>query len=277
MEKLTSFVKSNRKILLSFFVMAVVYFPTLIWMWDRWWVRDSYYSHGFLIPIVSLYLIYQMKDELSKIKVKESPWGMRMVIAGVLLHLFASHPNIRVFFISGFSMMFVVSGIILYFYGEEIFKKISFPLAFLVFMIPLPLVVINKLSLQLKMFAAELAAITLNNMRILAVREGSIIRMRHAQVIVDDVCSGLRSLISLAALGSIFAYWLKGATWKKLILFFSTIPIAIITNMCRVVVLSCISEIWGTEYADGFVHDMTGFMVFALAFVMLYTVGKLLE
>lgn len=277
MEKITGFAKSNQKLFLAFFVMLIVYFPTLVWMWDRWWVRDSYYSHGILIPFVTLFLIYQIKDELAKIRFKESPWGMRLIITGILLHLLASHPNVRVFFVSGFSMIFTLSGIILYLYGEELFKKIAFPLAFLVFMIPLPLVVINKLSLQLKMFAAEMATVVLNNMRIPAIRDGSIIRMRHANVIVDDVCSGLRSLISLTALGSIFAYWLKDAMWKKILLFLSTIPIAIVTNMCRVVLLASISEIWGTEYADGLVHDMTGFMVFALAFIMLYAVGKLLE
>jgi len=277
MDKIISFAKSNQKLLMAFFVMIIAYFPTLIWMFDRWWVRDSYYSHGILIPAVSIFLIYQIKDELSKIEFKESPWGMRLIIAGIALHLLASHPNVRVYFVSGFSMLFVISGIVLYLYGEELFKKIAFPLGFLVFMIPLPLVVINKLSLQLKMFAAEMAEIVLNNMRIPAIRDGSIIRMRHANVVVDDVCSGLRSLISLTALGSIFAYWLKGPVWKKVILFLSTIPIAIVTNMCRVVLLASISEIWGTEYADGFVHDMTGFMVFALAFIMLYAVGKLLE
>lgn len=277
MDKIISFAKSNQKLLMAFFVMIIAYFPTLIWMFDRWWVRDSYYSHGILIPAVSIFLIYQIKDELAKIEFKESPWGMRLIIAGIALHLLASHPNVRVYFVSGFSMLFVISGIVLYLYGEELFKKIAFPLGFLVFMIPLPLVVINKLSLQLKMFAAEMAEIVLNNMRIPAIRDGSIIRMRHANVVVDDVCSGLRSLISLTALGSIFAYWLKGPVWKKVILFLSTIPIAIVTNMCRVVLLASISEIWGTEYADGFVHDMTGFMVFALAFIMLYAVGKLLE
>ncbi|MBP9853831.1 MAG: exosortase/archaeosortase family protein [Candidatus Omnitrophica bacterium] len=277
MKTLSHFVRHNQKLLLAFLAMIIAYFPTLIWMWDRWFTRDSYYSHGILIPFVSLFLIYQMKEELAKIKPKESPWGMRLIIAGVVIHLLASHPNIRVYFVSGFSIMLVIPGLILYLYGAEMLKKVAFPIAFLVFMIPLPLVVINKLSLQLKLFAAELATQLLNSIRIQAVREGSIIHMRHAEVIVDDVCSGLRSLISLTALGAIFAFWLKDAMWKKLVLFFSTIPIAIITNMCRVVILSAISEIWGSQYAVGWVHDTAGFMVFALAFIMLYAVGKLLE
>ncbi len=277
MEYVLKLVKLHRKLLLSLFVMVAAYFPTLIWMYDRWMARDSYYSHGVLIPLVSLTLIFWNREELAKIKWKESPWGMRLIIAGVVLHLLASHPNVRIYFVSGFSMLVLLCGLVLYFYGEEIFKRISFALFFLVFMVPMPLVVINKVSLQLKMFAAELATMVLNNMGIQALRDGSIIKMRHAHVTVDDVCSGLRSLISLTALGSICAYWLKGKMWKRIFLFASTVPIAIITNMCRVVALSAISEIWGTEYAEGLVHDVLGFMVFALAFVMLMAVGKLLE
>ncbi|MCA9394741.1 MAG: exosortase/archaeosortase family protein [Candidatus Omnitrophica bacterium] len=269
--------RMHQKLLLALIVMIAAYFPTILWMYDRWIARDSYYSHGFLIPIVSLALIYWNKEELAEIKWKESPWGMRLIIAGAVLHLLASHPNVRIYFVSGFSMLVLICGLVLYLYGEEIFRRILFPLFFLIFMVPMPLVVINKISLQLKMFAAELATMVLNNMGIQALRDGSIIKMRHAHVTVDDVCSGLRSLISLTALGSICAYWLKAAMWKRLTLFASTIPIAIITNMCRVVALSAISEIWGTEYAEGFVHDFLGFMVFALAFIMLMAVGKLLE
>lgn len=276
-DDLLKFAKSNTKFLMSLGVMVLAYFPTFIWMWDRWFVRDSYYSHGPLIPFVVGFLIWQLKDELVKIQFKESKWGFKLIVAGIIMHALASHPNVRIYFVSGFSMLLTISGLVLYFYGAEVFKKIAFPIFFLIFMVPLPLVVINKLSLQLKMFAAELATHVLNNMRIPAIREGSVIKMRHAYVIVDDVCSGLRSLISLTALGSIFAYWLKGDMWKRILLFATTIPIAIITNMCRVVILSAISEIWGTEYADGTVHDMTGFLVFGLAFLMLYAVGKILE
>jgi exosortase/archaeosortase family protein len=79
------------------------------------------------------------------------------------------------------------------------------------------------------------------------------------------------------ALGSVFSFWLKGRAWRKVLLFLMTIPIAIVTNVCRVVTLAAISEIYGTQYAEGFVHDLTGFMVFALAFVLLFIVSQLIE
>jgi len=256
-------------------VFLLTYWPTIMWMWDRWFARDSYYSHGILVPFVVVYLIWQMRDELKLIKREQSPWGLRLIIVGVILYLASA--ALRIYFSSGFSMLIVFFGMILHFYGEKIFRKIAFPLAFLAFMIPLPMVIIKNISFKLKILAAEIATVMLNGMRIPAIREGSMIKMRSAYVVVDDVCSGLRSLISLTALGAIFAYWMTGSTFKKVLLFLSTIPIAIITNVCRVILLSGISEIWGSQYATGFIHDATGFMVFGLAFILLFAVGKLLE
>lgn len=271
----TSFVRRHPK---EFAVMAafvLVYVPTLMWMWDRWFVRDSYYTHGILIPFVTGFLIWQKREELSKIVPRKSALGMRLIVLGVAIHLVSS--LLRVYFSSGFSMLIVLAGLILHFYGKDIFKKIWFPIFFLIFMIPVPMVVITNISFNLKLFAAKIATDALNAMRIPAIREGSLIKMQHAYVMVEDVCSGLRSLISLTALGSIFAYWMKSGITKKIILFLSTIPIAILTNVFRIIFLASISEIWGPQYAVGFTHDLSGFLVFALAFILLFAVGKILE
>jgi len=256
-------------------IFLLVYLPALIWMWDRWFARDSYYSHGILIPFVTGYLIWQKRDELTLIKPEKSPLGMVIIVFGLVIHLLSS--ILRIYFSSGFSMIIVLLGLIAHFYGNQILKKVLFPILFLFFMVPLPMVVITNISFQMKLFAATLATGILNNMGLPAIQEGSILKMRHTYVIVDDVCSGLRSLISLTALGMLFAYWMKSGIFKKVILFLSTIPIAIITNVCRIVFLSFVSEIWGPEYAVGFIHDFSGFLVFALAFVLLFFIGKLLE
>jgi len=260
-------------------VTAGIYFlsayPTFKIMWDRWFSADSYYSHGILIPFVVGYLIWNKKDELARIKPNSSPWGLWLIVLGVIIQLFSS--VFRVNFTASFSLLPIAWGFVLHFYGKETFKKIFFPLSFLFFMLPLPGVVIVNVSFRMKLFAAEIARGVLNNMGIAAVRFGSIIRMQNAQVVVDDVCSGLRSLISLLALGCLFGYLMKGRVWKKILVVLSTVPIAVITNVCRVVFLASISEIWGAQYATGFVHDASGFLVFALAFGLLFIVVKILE
>jgi len=256
-------------------IFLLAYVPNLIWMWDRWFARDSYYSHGILIPIVTIVLIWQMRAELAPIKKISSGWGMPLIMLGMVMHAFGS--LMRVYFISGFSMILVLVGLILFFYGTAVFKKILFPILFLLFMVPVPLVMVTNVSFKMKIFAAKIATTFLSSSGIPAVREGSVIRMQHAQVIVDDVCSGLRSLISLMALGSIFAYWMKATMVRKYFLFLTTIPIAILTNVFRIIFLSSVAEIWGAQYAIGFLHDVSGFLVFALAFVLLFMMGKIFE
>lgn len=270
-----SALKSHTIELLFAGLFILTYIPTFIWMWDRWFAADSYYSHGILIPFVSGFLIWQMRDELAAIKPKRSPWGMPLIIAGLIIHLFSS--LFRIYFTSGFSMLGVLSGLVLFFFGSKTLRKIAFPVAFLSFMIPVPMVVVANISFKMKILAAKIATAALNKMGLLAVRSGSVLKMQHTYVIVDDICSGLRSLIALTAIGSMFAYWMKAPMYKRILLFCSTIPIAIATNVLRIVFLSFVSEVWGPEYAGGFVHDFSGFMVFALAFILLHAVGKVLE
>ena len=268
-------VLNNARPICAGIMFLLAYVPTMIWMWDRWFAVDSYYSHGILIPFVSIYLIVQKKEDLAKAKRARSGWGLPLIIAGMLAHMFGA--LMRVYFISGFSMLLVLVGLILFFYGATVFKHIKFPVLFLAFMIPVPMVLVTNISFKMKIFAAKIATSILNNSGIPAVRDGSLIRMRHAQVIVDDICSGLRSLISLLALGGIFAYWMKSTMVRRLVLFLTAIPIAIITNVLRVVFLSCVAEIWGVEIAGGVLHDISGFLVFAIAFVLLYVMVRVLE
>lgn len=257
------------------FLFLLAYVPTFLGLWDRWFAVDSYYSHGILIPFVSAFFIWKQRRLLAEIPRSSSPWGFRFIVIGLIIHLLSA--NLRINFTSGFSFLIVLIGFVLHFWGTKIFRKIWFPVCFVFFMLPLPLIAITGISFRLKIIAATIAAKLLNHLGIQAVRDGSMIYMRHAYVVVEDVCSGLRSLISLLALGSVFAYLFRGPAWKKIVIVAMAVPIAVITNVCRVIILSVISEIWGSQYAEGFIHDATGFLVFALAFILLMSTVNLLE
>ena len=263
-----------QKWIVGIFVL-LIYVPSFLWMWDRWFARDSYYSHGILIPFVTAFLIWQKRDVLKKIKPETSPWGLRLFFLGIAIHLLSA--LFRVYFSSGFSLIIVLFGLTLHFYGSKAFKEVFFPISFLAFMIPLPMLVITNLSFRLKIFATQIAVGALNNMGLFCVQHGSTIVMRHAYVVVEDACSGLRSLITLMALGSLFAYWMKSSFLKKAILFVSTIPIAVITNVGRIIFLSFVSEIWGTQRAMGPIHEASGIIIFLGAFCLLYVVQKVIE
>ncbi len=143
-------------------------------------------------------------------------------------------------------------------------------------MIPLPLILVAFICFKLKIIAAQFATFILNLIGLHAVQQSSIIKLSHSFVLVEDSCGGLRSLISLTALGCIFAYRLKLRLTKKILLFLSAIPVATISNAFRIVFLSAVGECWGTEHTQGFLHDLSGYLVFVFAFLLLFAVKKIL-
>jgi exosortase len=267
--------KIYSKEILLIVLMIAVSLPTILWMSDRWFEESSYYSHGILVPFVTFFLIWRKRDVLKKMQPETSPWGFSLFILGIFLYWISA--LIHVYFTSGFSMLIVTIGLVLHFYGSKILKEILFPLLFLVFMIPLPLIVVAFICFKLKIIAAHIATFILNMIGLQATQESSLIKMQHSYVLVEDSCGGLRSLVSLTALGSIFAYQLRSGLVRKLVLLVSAIPIATISNACRIVFLSAVGEIWGSQYTQGVLHEFSGYMVFAVAFLFLFAVKKLLE
>lgn len=256
-------------------LLLAIYAPTIWWMVDRWNAKDSYYSHGFLVPLVSLYVLWLKKKRLSAIKPKPVVLGLWLLIAGLLIHMLSAF--FRVYFTSAFSSLLVISGIVLYFSGVEMFRETLFAILFLVFMIPLPLIAVVGITFKLKMFAAYWANKIVNGLGIRAILDGSVIKMRHTHVIVEDVCSGLRSLISLLALGTIVAYLSKLSRWKKVVVFFAAGVMAIVANIVRIVFMALTSEIYGAKFTEGFLHTLSGLIVFVVAFAGLMMVVKELE
>ncbi|MBP7216513.1 MAG: exosortase/archaeosortase family protein [Candidatus Omnitrophica bacterium] len=260
-------------ILLGLAVLA--YLPTFIWMVDRWTAKDTYYSHGFLIPVISIALVWLQKDTFAALVSKPSNFGWIWFSAGIGVHAISA--LLRVYFTSGFSFILVLIGLVLIFLGKKFIKPLLFPILFLIFMIPLPLVAIANISFRLKIFAAQLATGIVNQMGIMAMRDGSVIRTAHAYLIVEDPCSGIRSLIALIALGALMAYISKVSNVKKVILFISAIPIAVIGNVVRIVILTLGSEMYGAKLVTDQFHTIMGMVVFVFAFLALTIVGRLLE
>lgn len=253
----------------------LAYIPTFIWMVDRWSVKDTYYSHGFLVPFISAFIVWLKREKLSKMKIKPSNAGWLFLVPGILIHAISA--LWRIYFSSGFSLLLVLVGLVLLFLGKEFLRQLMFPISFLIFMIPLPLVAIANLSFRLKIFAAGVSTGIINKLGVPAIREGSVIRTMHSYLMVEDPCSGIRSLIALIALGALMAYFSNISRPRKIILFLSSIPIAISTNIIRILALSLASEMYGAKMATGLFHDTMGVLVFVFAFLGLMLIGRLLE
>lgn len=270
-KRLNSAIKFSSCMLL----LLIAYIPTLLWMWDRWMAKESYYGHGFLIPIVSAFIVWQRKDLLRNIKISGSFSGLWVIAVSLFIHVVCA--TLKVYFISGFSLIFAIYGLMLFIFGKEMARNLIFPVFFLLAMIPLPLVLIGNLIVKLKLMATQISVFVLNRIGFPSIRDGSIIRMPKSFIEVAAPCSGLRSLISLLTLGLLFAYSMKVSYVKKTILFLASAPIAIASNVTRIVMLAAVNDLYGEKVAMGFFHDFTGFFVFAIAFAGLFGVSKMLE
>ncbi|MFH1245356.1 MAG: exosortase/archaeosortase family protein [Candidatus Omnitrophota bacterium] len=262
--------------LISVFLLALIaYIPVFVWMWERWFAKESYYGHGILIPIVSLYVLWQRRERLKNIIPRRHPAGIILIGIGLFIHIICA--LLRIYFMSAFSFIIVFYGIVLFFLGKETARQLTFPIFFLSAMIPLPLVLIGNLTVRLKLFAAQAAAFILNRIGFPCVRDGSLIRMPASYISVGAPCSGLRSLISLLTLGVIFAQSINTSLSKKAVLFLSSVPIAITANVARIILLAIVNDLYGQKAALGFFHDFSGFLVFVFAFLGLFYAGKILE
>jgi exosortase len=272
------FLISGAKISLILLLLGFIYHPTFIWMWGRWFAADSYYAHGPLIPIVSVVLIWLKLKRLRKLvtaQVVSSKLGLGFLLVGLLLHIASA--STRVYFSSAYSLLFVLIGLVLYFFGKEATRIILFPLCFLLLMVPAPMAVIAASTLKMKLFVAHISVSIIQFSGVSAVREGSMVYMPNTSIVVGDPCSGLRSLISLSALGILYAYIVRASYLKKVSLFLISIPVAIIANMIRTTAILFIANSYGNKIVtDGFLHEGFGLMVFVIAFAGLFLAGRLL-
>jgi exosortase len=270
--------------LINFFGLSIIailtvlcYKTTLIWMYDRYMSADSYYSHGFLVPFISLFFIYQHKENLAKLESQSSVLGLVVLIFALLIHIMGT--ILYVFSISGFSIFFLVIGLSLYLFGLKKTKIIWFSLLFLIFMFPMPEALISLISFPLKIFAAKAGVWITSLFGVPILLEGFNITIPAGHLLVGNPCSGLRSLIAFMALGSILAYIQPVSAIRKWVLFFVSIPIAVFSNIVRVPILILVSNYWGIEVAapDTFVHTGSGILVFVLGFLLIFFVSKVLE
>jgi exosortase len=181
------------------------------------------------------------------------------------------------YFTMRFSILVVLGGVILFLLGREFFKTLLFPIVFLIFMIPIPSVLMDRITFPMQLFASKVAAKSLYLVGIPALREGNIILLANTSLEVAEACSGIRSLISLLALSVVFAYFSQKTILKRVLLILSTFPIAIIANAARVTGTGILAHYYGEKVAQGFFHGFSGWILFVVAFACLFLLGTMLS
>ncbi len=262
-------VKTSTYIQISTVTVAflVLFNHTLLKLVQDWAIDDNF-SHGFLIPFITGFLIWQKRDQLTSEKLKASNWGLLIIFMGMLLHI-AGTAGAEMFTMR-MAIVVTLTGLSFYFFGSKITISVIVPLAYLMFMIPIPAIIWNKIAFPLQLFAAKLSAQFIQFIDIPVLRQGNILQLPNTTLEVVDACSGLRSLTSLLALSAAFAYMVPLNNLGKWLLFGSAIPIAIIVNIVRLTVTAVLARYIGPETAQGFLHELSGMVIFIAALVFLY-------
>jgi len=239
------------------------------------WYEDPNYSHGFLVPFLSAYFLWERWGEWKTTPASPSLWGIGFLGVG-LCSLLVGLVGAELYTQRG-SLIVVLAGLILLLYGWRSLWIVSFPLVFLGFMIPLPAIVVNAVAFPLQLFAAKVASASLFLLGLPVLREGNLIVLPGTTLEVAEACSGLRSLVSLLALGTVYGYFSQRALWKRWMLVILSIPIAIVANAFRVSGTGILAHFGGAEAAQGFYHTFEGWVVFVVAFLLLGVCGLILS
>jgi exosortase len=240
----------------------------------RQWYQDENYSHGFLVPLVSAWFLYRSRWELLEAEIE--PWlpGFVVFLLG-LLQLVAGWLGTELFTMRS-SVIITLSGIVLFFFGKRLFHLTLLPLGYLLFMVPLPYLLYDAVAFPLRLFMTRVSVALMNLNGVVVLREGNVIMLPQTTLEVADACSGIRSIISLVAVSTAFAFTLSLSPAARAVLILSAVPIAVVANIVRIVGTGLLAQNWGAEAAEGFFHVFAGLAVFILAVALLMAVGLFL-
>ncbi len=283
----TNFFKRSWQPLLLGAAIVFVYWQVLQKLVIVWW-SDENYQHGLLIPFLIGYLLWLEKARLAKIMGRELILGGGAIIAAALILLLGGTLGAELF-TQRWSFVLMLAGIAVYFFGWRILKMLSVPLALLAFAVPIPAILWNQIAFPLQLLATDLAVSWIRLAAVPAVKFGNIIEIlpvgagQTVQFEVVEACSGIRSLMTLATLALVYAFftrrienyekiavWRNSDFWRAVFLLAAALPIAVLTNAGRIVATVLIARSYGKETADGFLHGFSGWLVYLAALTLVF-------
>jgi exosortase len=280
------------------FAIIFAYATVLVKLANDWWF-DENYSHGLLIPFVIGFILWLQRDKLSSVENRPNVILGGLAVGFALFALWAGVAGAELY-TQRISLLLLIAGIILFFFGRRILTALFVPLVLLFLSIPIPAIIFNRIAFPLQLFASRCAVWSMSMLGIPVLRQGNIIELKPLnsfetrKLEVVEACSGIRSLMTLMTLAVVFAYfsrprpdsgeggpgsrWFRSyGFWRAAIIVASAIPIAIFTNAARVSGTGVLSHYYGTQVADGFFHTFSGWVVYIVAFLLLFAVGWLLD
>ena len=241
-------------------VVALFAFSDALFELVKRWVGQEEYSHGFLIPVVSAWLLWTRRQALRD-SVGDPSWaGAIIILLAIAMHIVGQYSSI--FILSQLGFIFVLIGLVLAVGGYSLLKVTFVPIVFLVFAIPIPYFIESKLTLQLQLISSQLGVDVIRLFQIPVYLEGNVIDLGYYKLQVVEACSGLRYLYPLLGLSFLAAYLFQAPFWQRLVVFLSGIPITIGMNGLRIGMVGVTVDRWGTQMAEGVLHFFEGWIIF---------------
>jgi exosortase len=233
----------------------------------QWW-NDPNYGHGFFVPLFSGYILWRQRERWMTVRVRPSNFGFVVMLGAVGL-LIAGSLGAELF-TSRFSLVILLAGMILFLSGWSLLRAVSFPLGFLILMIPIPVIIYNQITFPLQLLASRLATLLLELIGVPVLREGNVLILSNYSLEVVEACSGIRSLMSLVALAMAYGYLAEPRRWVRYVLVVAMVPIAIATNAIRITSAGVLAHRFGPGAAEGFLHEFSGFVIFVAAVFLMF-------
>jgi exosortase len=251
-----------------------LYAPTLKHLVGQWWT-DPNFSHGFFVPLFSLFAVWQGRHRFARLPLRPA-WSGLFILALAMSELIIGRLGAELF-LARSSLLLVLAALIVLFWGWNFFRAALFPWAFLLLMIPIPAILFNQITFPLQLLASRLAAGVLPWLGVPILREGNIINLPSMTLEVAEACSGIRSLMSLLTLAIIYGFLTEKRLWVRWVLTLASIPIAVIANSVRIVGTGLLVQYWDAQKAEGYFHASWGLLIFVVSLLMLYGVHGLIR
>ncbi|HEX4134482.1 MAG TPA: exosortase/archaeosortase family protein [Bryobacteraceae bacterium] len=253
-------------------LLGICYAPVLVAL-VRQWDGDPDMGHGFFVPVLAGLIAWKKRDQIAGKPAVPNWWGLAIMLwAGFQLYIATLGAEL---FLTRTSIVFSIIGAVLLLGGTAYLKVFGFPLFLLFFMVPIPAVIYNQITFPLQIFASQVAERAIDLLQIPVIREGNVLILPQQTLNVVEACSGIRSLLTLTFLSLVYGYFFEKRTWVRVVLFFSTIPIAIAANAGRVTFTGVVSQ-FNPELAEGWFHEAQGWVIFMIGLTILVAFHQLI-
>ena len=255
-------------------LLVAIYFRIAIKLIADWYNIPDY-SHGFLVPLFALFLVWDNRDAIRATPVRPSWAGIGLIVFALVILILGVY-GVELF-TSRISFVFLLGGLIWTFFGRPMLNRLLFPLFVLVLAIPFPAIVFNQITFPLQLLASRVASIILPLFGVPVLQDGNVIELPVMKLEVAEACSGIRSLMSLFTLAVFYGYFLEKTTKRRVILALASIPIAVAANVVRIVGTGLFVQYWDPVKALGFFHEFSGWVMFVISLCCLYLVHRVMR